>query len=178
MPEIRMVKKYRVAKYPRGIYQPKKRHPLAAMAEKGAISALLFTLLEACDSTGVTGPPPVVPDLVTENEARLAINQVFVSNSLPMTADQQLRLHFVDGDSADIVLDGYNDSVQVGYEYLTGDDLDSFTEKVVNQLDSLAGESGPYIKTVDQIRKDVDDQQYLDSVIQEFIDSLKSQGAI
>jgi len=143
----------------------------------------MMLLLEACEEnggSGSTGPPPLVPDYVTEAEARAAIKQVFADNGVSLVEDFKLRFELSPGDSVDLELDGYNDSLRVGYEYLFGDDYTVFTPGVIGAVDSAASDSGPYIKTVDEIYKDQhpDYEAYLDNLMQEFVDSLKANGVI
>lgn len=178
MPRIKQVRKYTIPVYPRGAYYVKP-DPAIVAAGKGAFAtAVMMLLLEACDGGGTTGPPPLPPEYVTETEARAAIMQVFADNGVSLTQDLMLRFEQAPGDSVDLELDGYNDSLGVGYEYIFEDDYSVFTPEVVGVIDSVASDNGPYIKTVDQIEKQGDYEAYLDSLMQEFIDTLKANGVI
>lgn len=178
MLEIRRLRRYRIAKYPRVNYQPRRQHPAVAITRQGLLSALLLALIDSCNGSGVTGPPPVVPDLVTENEAREIIEQVFSGNSIQLTPDFNLRIVRAEGDTLDLTLDGYSDSLRVGYEYVAQSDYDIFTSAATHSLDSLTAGSGPYIEPIQEALKYDDYVQQLEATVQEFIDSLKASGAI
>ena len=181
MLEIRRVKRYRKARYPRGRYSDYTPPLPESLVKRGAISLFALAALEAlgCDSgNGVTGPPPLPPDLVTETEARQIIEQVFVDNGVQLERDLPFILHLAADDSVTLDLDGFNDSLQVGYEYIIGDDWETFTLQVRGVLDSLANENGPYIKPVEQIEDEGDYTSALRATVQEFIDTLKAQGVI
>ena len=104
MLEIRQVDRYTITRYPKGAYfQPSPSLP-GILLKKGAISLVLLTLIEACEKAGGSGPPPVEPDMITENEARQAIEaaraagaeqharpQLDEANSLLDTAQQMLN---------------------------------------------------------------------------------------
>lgn len=175
MLEIRRVDRYTRAKYPRGRFAEPCILP-KSLARRGAASALMLALLEGCTGTGVTGPPPLPPTMVTENEARQIIEQTFQNDGIALQEDVPFVLHYGKSDSTVLELDGFNDSLQVGYEYIYGSDQDSFTPRVQSALDSLANENGPYIKPVDA----VDDHYrvFIQETIEEFIDTLKANGII
>ena len=181
MLEIRRVKRYRKARYPRGRYSDYTPPLPESLVKRGAISLFALTVLETlgCDSgNGVTGPPPLPPDLVTENEARQIIEQVFVDNGVQLERDLPFMLHLAADDSVALDLDGYNPSLRVGYEYVLGEDWQTFTLQVQNALDSLASEDGPYVKPVEAIEQVEDYSSILRATVQEFIDTLKAHGII
>jgi hypothetical protein len=178
MLRIRQVKTYRIAKYPQGEYRPKQQHPAVGVATQGILSVLLLALVDSCEGPGTTGPPPIAPDLLTENEARILVEKVFNNNSIQLTRDYKLEVALGDNDTLSLDLDGYNDSLQVGYEYIgQGDEL-TFKNSVVNTLDSLNSESGPYIDPIPPTYTDQEYREYLEKSVQEFIDSLKAEGVI
>jgi hypothetical protein len=178
---IRRVKRYRIARYPRGRYSDYTPPLPESLFKRGAISLFALTVLEtlSCDSgNGVTGPPPLPPKLVTENEARPIIEQVFADNGVQLERDLPLILHLAADDSVTLDVDGFNPSLRVGYEYVFEQDSKTFTPRVVEVLDSLVNESGPYIKPVDSIYKEGDYSAALRATVQEFIDTLKAHGVI
>lgn len=178
MPRIKPVKRYTVPKYPRGAYYAKPDPAVVALG-KGAIAAAIMTILfEACDGGGTTGPPPLPPPMVTETEARAVIDSVFADNGISLVNDFLLRFEKAPGDTVDLDLDGYNDSLGVGYEYINDDDYSVFTPEVKAALDSAVVQNGPYIETIDQIVKAGDYRSVLEGMVQSFIDSLKANGAI
>jgi len=177
MLRIKRVVLYSVPKYPREVFKPWREPAAVTVMKRGAVSAALLAILESCDEgVGVTGPPPVPPDLMTENEARAVITNVFTDNGITLTPDVTLSIIGNHSDTTDVVLDGYNDSLRVGYEYVTGTDVSSFTEDLIAQLDADAANSGPYIKATTAVR---DDQaSRLERTMQAFIDTLKAHGKI
>ena len=181
MLKIRRIARYTDAKYPRGPYHPYRRGVPASLATRGAATLFLLALYEACDGTGVTGPPPVVPDLVTESEARSIITSVFDRNGIALDEDIRLVLQMGPADSAVLDIDGYSDSLRVGYEYISPEDRATFTGEVLDSLLRAEITAGPYIKAVDAVEKEPGDDSYiqrLESTIEAFIDSLKANGVI
>jgi hypothetical protein len=178
--KIRRVKRYRIARYPRGRYSEYTPRLPESLVKRGAVSLFALSVLETlgCDGGGVTGPPPVRPDLVTENEARPIIEQVFADNGIDLTQDLPLIIHLAADDSVTLDLDGYDSSLRVGYEYIFDEDSQTFTPQVQGVLDSLANETGPYIKPVESIEKEGDYSALLRATVQEFIDTLKAHGVI
>lgn len=174
MLKIEQVERYTIARYPaRRCYRA--APSLCGNFMKGsAASLVMLAILESCDGNGMTGPPPVPPEMITENEARQVIERVFSDSSITMTNDVPHMVHFSNGDSAGVTLDGFNESLQVGYEYLAGDDFIEYTVEVRHALDSLMNENGPYIETVfeTQWESNIEDQ------IEAFIDTLKANGVI
>ena len=179
MLEIRRVRRYRKARYPRGRYVEYTPPLPASLVKRGAVSLFALAAIESlgCD-TGSTGPPPVWPGFVTENEARQVIEQVFAENGVQLERDLPLMLHLAADDSVALDLDGYNPSLRVGYEYVLGEDWQTFTLQVQNALDSLASEDGPYVKPVEAIEQVEDYSSILRATVQEFIDTLKAHGII
>lgn len=186
MLRIRQVGSYAIPRYPQVVFKPWRRPAGLALAAKGAASAALLILLESCDGgtgvtgatggTGVTGPPPMPPDFLTENEARVIITNVFTENGITLTPDVALSIIGSNGDTAGVVLDGYNNSLRVGYEYVCYNDEASFTDELIAQLEVDAAGSGPYIKATGRYaEKRADD---LEQLMQAFIDTLKAHGKI
>lgn len=178
MLKIRPLARYRVPKYPQGPYRDHQTHPAVQAVRQGAVSALLLALLDCSGDSGTTGPPPVVPTLVTEAEAREVIDNVFAANAISLTPDFKLKLKLNAQDSVEVELDGFNDSLAVGYEYIYEADNNEFTSAVRSYLESSAFEAGPQVKTVEAVERESNYQEYLQQVMQEFIDSLKTQGII
>jgi hypothetical protein len=176
MLEIRRVGRYTTAKYPQGCFVQPSVLP-RSLAKRGTVSALMLVLLEACSGeggTGLTGPPPIIPTLVTENEARQVIEQTFGVHGVSFDEDVRFVLNHGPNDSTELQLDGFNDSLQVGYEYIYDLDALSFTPRAQSALDSLVNENGPYIKPINA----VDHPEIIRQVVEEFIDTLKANGII
>lgn len=125
-------------------------------------------------------PPP--PDLMTEIEARAVVDSVFSANGINLTEDVILKVETAPGDSVELNVDGFNDSLRTGYEYISIEngirDNEEYTPAVISRLNELAAQDGPYIKTIEQVYKDDDYKKHLETVIGEFIDSLKARGVI
>jgi hypothetical protein len=178
--EIRRVKRYGAARYPRKQYGEKTPDFPGTLMKRGALSFVMLALLEssACDDVGTTGPPPVMPSLVTENEARRAIEQAFGAHGIGLQEDVGILLHYGDNDSTLLTLDGYNDSLRVGYEYVYGNDFREFSPAVRHALDSLIDAGGPYIEPIDVIEMQHDYNTILQQIVDEFVDTLKAHGVI
>jgi len=153
---------------------------LPELLRDSAIVAGMVLLVESCSGGGTTGPPPVLPDMVTETEARSVVNRVLQNNGITWQNDAPLSLSFGVGDTVHLVVDGYNDSLRVGYEYVTRNDNATFTPRVMAALDSAAKAQGPYIEVIDEIdrREHFDYQQLLERSMQQFLDTLKAHGVI
>ncbi len=182
MLKIQKVAKYDVPKYPKGLYYQKPPPFPGELLKRGAATLAMLALLESCSekTVGTTGPPPVLPDMVTENEAQQIINQVFTVNGLILENDVPFVLHLGPNDSTELRLDGFNDSLHVGYEYLTDTDNEDFNNEVLQRLDDLSTSAGPYIKVLQTEHKypHYDYQMIMESYVQEFIDTLKARGVI
>jgi hypothetical protein len=180
MLKVKQVRKYSLAKYPSGNYQGPPEHLLPELLRDSAMVAGMMLLVESCSGGGTTGPPPVLPDMVTETEARTILNRVLQDNGIAWQNDAPLALSLGGSDSAQLVIDSYNDSLRVGYEYVGHDDYDIFTPQVTTALDSLAKAQGPYIEVIEPVYKyeDTDYEQILESTMQQFIDTLKAHGVI
>lgn len=179
MLEIRRVTRYRKARYPRGRYSVYTPPLPESFVKRGAVSLFALAAIESlgCD-TGTTGPPPVWPGFVTEEGARQVIEQVFADNGIQLERDLPFILHLAADDSVELSLDGFNDSLRVGYEYILEEDWQTFTDQVSDVLDSLANETGPYVKPVPATTRFDDSATYLRATVQEFIDTLKAHGII
>lgn len=176
MLKIKPVERYRNPRYPRGVYCECPDF-ISLSTPRGALTAAVMAfLLEACNGSGTTGPPPLPPEMVTESEARAIIDQVFAGNGISLTHDVDLNIETHPGDTVAINVDGFNDSLQVGYEYMDDRDYLTFTPEVRAALDSLVNESGPYVKSIDFTPRE--QAALLEAVAQEFIDSIRADGAI
>lgn len=180
MLKIKQVRKYSLAKYPSGNYQGPQEHLLPELLRDSAMVAGMMLLVESCSGGGQTGPPPVLPDMVTESEARSIVNRVLQNNGITWQNDTPLTLSLGDGDTVHLVIDSYNDSLQVGYEYAADNDYATFTPQVTATLDSVAQAQGPYIKVIDEISRHEysNYEQFLESTMQQFLDTLKAHGVI
>jgi hypothetical protein len=182
---IQQVKRYCIARYPKEVYSRKGRSLPKTLLERGAVSLVMLALLEFCDhgglraGVGMMGPPPALPELLTENEARQIIEHVFADNGVVLDNDVRLVLHYGQNDSAELILDGFNDSLEVGYEYAYSREDTVFTANVREALeDSLANNDAPYIKVLNSIHKYPGQQEFLEHAVEQFIDTLQAHGVI
>jgi hypothetical protein len=180
--EIKQVRSYQRAKYPRLTYQESRRIYPGNLLMAGMTSAALLALLgSACVEQadirpGLVGPPPMDPNYVTENEARSVINEVFARNGITLNSDVTLDFLRDNKDRVILNLDGFNSKLNIGYEYIFGDDNTAFTPEVITDLEKAysAGETGPFVITVSPPRS----PEELESLIQEFIAGLRSKGIL
>lgn len=176
MLKIKKVDKYNIPKYPQEVY---KVYPdfISLSTPRNVLAIAVMTLiLDACSDTNLR-PTAGIPDteIVTESNARSIIDKVFNQNGIELTHDMDVKLEITPNDSAVVNVDGFNDSLQVGYEYMIEEDYTSIDSKVRTALDSLLNESeGPFIKTIDATEYEFG----LESLTQEFIDALKANGVI
>ncbi len=176
MLKVEPIAVYRIARYPRGRYYSKPIPLPLLLAKKGIVPAALMLILESCDGTGTTGPPPIEPEFITEQEARQAINIIFAGNGISLDEDVPIRFDLGGNDSTDLVIDGFNSDLRVGYEYITGRDDTSFTPQVIEALDEAAEGAGPYIKPA--FRAYEYELEELQETMRAFIDTLKAHGVI
>jgi hypothetical protein len=116
-----------------------------------------------------------MPVPISESDARAAMAPVFERNGVTLVEDVTVPVE-VAGDTVDLTVDGYNDSLQVGYEYVAAADRTEFSYDVFGVLDSLLSDGGPYIKAVEFIEEG--QEEWADTLMQEFVDSLRAQGVI
>ncbi len=184
MLRIRQVASYSVPKYPRETFRPWRESAVLTHVRRGAATAALLAILESCDGDkglwpdgGQTAGVPRPFPFLTEYEAYVIVTNVFADNRITLTPDVTLSVIGSDGDTTDVVLDGYNDSLRVGYEYVYGDDdLDTFSHVLIAQLDADAAGPGPYIKATYPCEKRR--AHDLEQLMQAFIDTLKAHGKI
>jgi hypothetical protein len=176
--KIKPVRRYRIARYPQGTYRPHSDLISDALYKGALAPAAMLLIMETSCGSGTTGPPPLPVDLVTENEARAVFDQVFADNNITLENNVSLWFKTAANDSIQLDVDGYNDSVNVGYEYMAGEDYRLYTPEVRAALDSAIHDAGPYINVVQPIEKGDNYETVLENIMQGFIDSLKAQGVI
>ncbi|MBN2541836.1 hypothetical protein JXI42_03140 [bacterium] len=168
MLERKKVTGYKVPKYPAKHFS---RHQNIEFIKKyGFLGAILIALELSCEKTGTVGPPPFPPEYMTENEARQAIEKVF-ADSTGIDFQNDFRLYIPDPVNDTILIDGYNDSLNIGYEYPSEDD--SLDTNVQTVLDSMMQDEGPYIKNFIQMESSWSEYETM-----LFIDFLRGIGAI
>jgi hypothetical protein len=176
MLQIKQIARYELPKYPRGgeyIHPPRTS---AALLRDAAVLIAVATVLDSC-------VPPLMgklalPKYVTELDARQAIGEVFATQGVKLKPDRTVAVRFGQSDSLVLSIDGFNDSLQVGYEYVSVDDRAMFTPGVCARLDSLNRSASPHILTVDAEVQQDGAEAHLRQVVETFLDSLKAQGVI
>lgn len=183
MLKIEPIKSYKIPRYPRGLYY--ERLCTRPWKVTGGVASLvvLALLASSCEPVGVVGPPPVAPEMVTEREARIVINEVFARNGINLEEDVPFSFSPVDQNPISLELDGFNSDLNIGYEYITGEDETTFTQEVVTELDqaSASNAGGPYIKTVGAqyiYGETQEAYEELEIIIQDFVEGLRSRGII
>ena len=179
MLRVRRVRRYRKARYPRGLARARRRKTSGAAA--GGLSALiLMALTEACEAgggVGITGPPPVMPEMVTETEARQIIRQVFTENGVQLQEDVPLVFRWA-ADSLAFDVDGYNTEMEVGFEYVDDAERGTFSAGFKAAMAEAAAEDGPHIKIFETAVKTDGTEAEMEAQTQAFIDALRAQGII
>ncbi len=176
--KIKRLRRYTRAKYPRGTYRRSRKSPVGQTAKGGLISLLIVALTEACDGVGVTGPPPVIPEMVTENEARQVINQVFLENAVALQQDFPLVFKWAQGSLA-FDVDGFNETLGVGFEYVNPDgESPSLSQEFRTALDAAEEDDGPYIEIVESAVWEPNYGAAMELQILAFIEKLRGMGII
>ncbi len=184
MLDIKQVKSYKLPRYPHEVYCDPPESYLGRRTAISMATAATVALLGCIRPVGVVGPPPVRPDLVTENEARAFINQVFAQNGINLEVDVPFFFARDQKEPITLELDGFNKDLKVGYEYVSPEDQFSFTTEVRGELRqaSSVGDDGPCIGTFDPITYygefEQPDLKRLESLVQEFIDDLRSRDVL
>jgi hypothetical protein len=172
MLKIKQPKKYNIPIYPAGAYYENTGKNIDNFIKKAAASTALITALEGCDCLGTTGPPPVMPTMVTENEAKPIIDSVFASQGYNLDSNI-----LIDVPSSDlkITIDGYDSAQHVGYEYLWETNFDENRDSVQHSFSKQTEEKILFMEPVEKIGV------YKDSIIKEvndFIELIKANGFI
>ncbi|MFC2020128.1 hypothetical protein ACFLU4_09355 [Chloroflexota bacterium] len=162
---IKPLSSYKIPKYPQEWYHEKPAVISDKLVAGGLIATLMLGLLTSCGkeveenrpggSLGVVGPPPSPPKAITENEARLRIIHTFEKYGIELDADVPMSFGS-DNKTINLILDGYNEELRIGYEYISGNDRDTFTEKVASDTEKLIDRlvenpseaNGPFIKVI------------------------------
>jgi hypothetical protein len=172
MLKIKRIRSYTIPRYPVGQFETWKQPAGVALLKRGVSSAALLLLLDSCIGAGLHGVPRWVE--VTEADARATIDSVFASNGIRLTPDFPFDVALSAKDTAHVTLDGYNDSLRVGYEYVSEADSKSVNNNVWEQITSNAAVSGPHVR----IAWGAEERTVLAHVMQRYIDVLKAHGTI
>ena len=175
MLQIKRIACYGLPRYPRGGQYVMPSKSTVAMVRETAALLALAALVESCDNPSGA---PMPPRYVSEASARQAIGQVFAGRNLALDTSQVVRVPLDGVDTLVLNVDGFNDSLQVGYEYILWDDREQFTPPVCKTLDSLNLVATPHILTVDAEADRVGAEARLQLIVNQFLDSLAAHGVI
>ncbi len=191
MLRIEQIKSYKLPRYPQGLYYEHPDTRSRKIAGSIASAAVLALLVSSCKSggeieppsSGMVGPPPMAPTMVTEREARTVIDEVFARNGIKLEADVPFLFSTGNQTSINLELDGFNKDLNIGYEYIYDEykDLDSFTSEVIADIDkaSKSNDKGPKIKTIQMLDQTAEEaHKKIEAIIEDFIADLHSRGII
>jgi hypothetical protein len=174
MLQIKPIITYTVAKYPEGSPYVGPPRETGGVIRDAALLATIATLMQSCfPIMGV----PLPPKILSENEARAKIVNLFAKRGVALTEDSMLQIK-TDGDSIRLVLDGYNDSLRVGYEYIQGTDMETFTPEACAEIDSLQATGAQHILLIKDRESATRYEQVTDMIVERFLNTLKAQGII
>lgn len=177
MLKIRPLAMYHRAKYPAfGMFHNAPKTTPGKIRDITVLAGLAV-MLDSCLPFSTSGVP-VPPRMISEADARNMIDKVFVSYGLSVEHDLKLRYSLNGNDSTLLEIDGYDDSLNVGYEYISVDDRLTFTRSLSAHLDSLKLSDSPHILPIDALPDSERDSQLLEQISRSFLDSLKAHGVI
>ncbi|MFC2170360.1 hypothetical protein ACFLQJ_00110 [Calditrichota bacterium] len=178
--QVKKLKRYSIPMYPQGLFHPRRENTINKAVKAGTLSATLLALLQGCEEfpyfgKGVDGNMAYEPAM-TEADARLVIEEVFTRNNIQIPDEITLVFSSASADSIELDLDGYNDSLKVGYEYNGENEYLCYDDTLNAEFESALNDSGYHIKISSTVAED--DDEYLENLMQTFIDSLKAHGVI
>jgi hypothetical protein len=176
MLQIRRVDRYDLPRYPRYGQYVLPPNSTGAKVRDAVALVVVAASLESCI------PPimgvPIHPYNVSELDARQTIDAAFAERGIKLSTDRSVAVPLSKKDTVKLEIDGYNDSLQIGYEYISYGDRAAFTSEVCYVLDKLKRTASPHIATLQPVVEGVDAQAHLRQIVAAFLDSLKAQGAI
>ena len=172
MLQVKQVKKYDVPRYPTGEYFENENSGNGLFFRGAAASVALLAALQGSQCIGTTGPPPVMPDMVTENEARAIVDSVFSTYDYRLLFDVNLP---VPGSTQTVSLDGYDSTTRTGYEYMSGNDFGEFSDSTKDAFQSSREER---ILFLNEETKDGDYRRRLEQEVNDFISIIRAGGTV
>jgi hypothetical protein len=175
---IRPLGRYDIAKYPQAQFARYHQSKVLQHVKNGAALALFTTLFQSCTNDGgdlIGVPPP--PDLITEHVAREKIVDAFSRNSISLESDVDVLFAISDTLNQSFTLDGYNDSLSVGYEYISVDDPDltNYSYQIREAINDTT--DNKHILLLDDYFEE-GYESLLDTLTQDFIDDLRARGIL
>jgi hypothetical protein len=169
---VRKVDNYSIPKYPTGLYFDKPGNRKEGFLRAAAVSSALLAALESSQCIGCTGPPPIQPAMVTENEARGIIDSVFSTNKYNLLHDQSIN---VPDSAAHVSLDGYDSVRHMGYEYITDADLSEYSASIRKRF---AESSREKVLFVEEKKSESEYHTQIVKEVNDFIAIIRASGAI
>ncbi|MCX7024345.1 MAG: hypothetical protein NT080_06975 [Spirochaetes bacterium] len=110
---------------------------------------------------------------MTENEGRAILHGRFEAAGLRILDDQPLTM----GD-VKVLLDGFDPSARVGYEFITAEagDYGEFTPSVIDELEARILRGELFVLLVDE--REIPDVPSLGAAADEFLGRLRSMGKL
>ncbi len=188
MLEIKLVKSYKLPKYPQGLYySPPENYPWNLIST-GIASTALLALLGCSCPIGIAGPPPMPPTNMTEREARTVISQAFAKYGINFEEDIPCSFSLEDNPFS-VNLDGLNKEFNVGYEYISDyTDYEEFIKGYARPGPWIAGVNtdinDPSILVIENVPKAYADKeypegkQYIENAVDDFVHELQSHGIL
>lgn len=175
--QIKSLTKYSVPVYPQITYYHHETNSTVKTLKQGAILSLLTAILLGCKENGVTGPPPVEPDMITEQGAREIIEEVFSNENIQFENDIIKRI-IVGSDTADVSIDGVNDSLNIRYQYESKDDYNADQSQIdlLHAYDDSTDQEHFFLLPLGGGGHQYEEELMFKTEV--FIDSLKALGII
>jgi hypothetical protein len=137
---------------------------------------IILLIMPGCnDDDAIQKPKP--PEYVSEADAREVIIQAFADNNISLETDFPMQINIPVIGNITAIVDGFNDSLNVGYEYVNITEVYDMACPS-NAFDSMAAADGPFIRMISPRLTMVEYQGLFRNIIQNFIDSLKVRGII
>jgi hypothetical protein len=178
MLHIKQIDRYDLPRYPRGGQYVCPPRSSGAIARNSATLLMLGALLDSCGGWVPMGGMPIAPKCVSEERAREIIGNVFVARGIRLQADWTVAVPIGHADSLSLNADGFNDSLQVGYEYISSDDGPVFTNDARYWLNNLDHSASPHVLVLNEEVERAEALNHLQQMTEAFLDSLKVQGVI
>lgn len=171
MLQIKQVKRYGAAQYPRGSYYRRPDRTALPYVRRGLAATGVVVSLQM---TGCLFPMPGAMPVrsLSEADARPVIVRTFARQGISLTNDV---LFIIQGKQ--LAVDGYNDSLKVGYEYVSAEDQNSFTSEIIKELAGTRYGVGPHIEILEPAPARMP-QSELELAVLQFVDSLRAVGVI
>jgi hypothetical protein len=129
--------------------------------------------MQTCNCLGIREIPPVLPEMLSEDEVRHVVDSVFAGAGVTLSPDVEVR---VPDSTIRVVLDGYDSAAQVGYEHIGEYDGGQFPRPVRERFDLSPDVHVAWIE-----QRPADEPYVKDAIaweVRAFIDSLRGRGLL